>query len=281
MFQENQNNPAEEAEAREKGGEMLVNEEFEKIGVDIEEYPEIYSRLVQLAQGERSHFGDAAQMAEIIGILWPKFGLVSISKEKMCLGTDLHDVGKSGPVDASPELRAIVSKMFTHDAFKGMANLSIREALEKEKFKERFEMERRLKDELKIDATEEKMIEFWRRHAEWGYDILKKFQGGAIDEEVALIAGSHHIFQHKNPAHINLEKSQLAAIVLLAMVDEYQAFRSRGDAEHDVAISKLREVLAKSHVGKRPREMAEKVVDILANSEDDLRQIFACPPMPS
>lgn len=261
-------------QAEKGGGETLVKEEFEKVGVHIEEYPEIYSRLVQIAQGDRSHFGDAAQMAEIIEKFWLKFGLTGISKEKMCLGADLHDIGKSGPVDASPELRAIISKMFTHDAFKGMANLSIREALEKEKFKERFEMERRLKDELKIDVTEEKMIEFWRRHAEWGFDILKKFQGGAIDEEVAVIAGSHHIFQHKNPAHINLEKNQLAAIVLLAMVDEYQAFRSRGSAEHDVAISKLREVLAKSHVGRRPREMAEKVVDILANSEDDLKQIF-------
>lgn len=255
-------------------GKKMVDGAFAELGINISEYPETLERLGQIALEENSHFRDSAQMAEIIDRLWPRFGITSISKDKMRLSALLHDIGKSGPVNASPELRAVIGKMFTHDAFKSAANLSIREALEKEKFKERFEMERRLKDELEIDVTEEKMIEFWRRHAEWGYDILKKFQGGVIDEEVALIAGSHHIFQHKNPAHINLEKNQLATIVLLAMVDEYQAFRARGGAEHDVAISKLREVLAKSHVGKRPREMAGKVVEILANSEEDLKQIF-------
>lgn len=265
----------ETAKMEKKGGEKMVNKEFVNLGVDISEYPEIRERLCQISLEESSHFRDSAQMAEIIDSLWPRFSITSISKDKMRLSALLHDIGKSGPVDASPELRAIVGKMFTHDAFKGMANLSIREALEKEKFKDRVEIEHRLTAELKIDCTEEKMIDFWRRHAEWGYDILKKFQGGAIDEEVAIIAGSHHIFQHKNPAHINLEKNQIAAIVLLAMVDEYQAFRARGGVEHDVAIVKLREVLAKSHVGKRPREMAEKVVDILASSEDALKPIFA------
>ena len=252
----------------------MVDGEFAKLGVNIGEYTEIRERLGQIALEESSHFRDSAQMAEIIDRLWPRFGITSISKDKMRLSALLHDIGKSGPVDASKAARQSIGRIFTHDAFKGMAGLSIREALVKQGFKDRLEIERVLSDELGIDASKEKMIEFWRRHAEWGYDILKKFQGGVIDEEVALIAGSHHIFQHKNPAHINLEKNQLATIVLLAMVDEYQAFRVRGNAEHDVAIVKLREIVAKSHVGRKPREMAEKVIEILTTAEEELRPIF-------
>lgn len=257
-----------------KRGEKMVEREFARLGIDIGEYPEIKERLCRLAIEKNSHFKDSAQMAEIIDRLWPRFDITLISKEKMRLCALLHDIGKSGPADATPAARAAVNRIFTHDAFKGMARLSIREALVKQGFKDRLEIEHILTNELGIDVSEEKMIEFWRQHAGWGYDILKKWQAGVIDDEVALIAVSHHIFQHKNPAHINLEKSQMATIVLLAMVDEYQAWRGRGGLEHKAAAARLKQNISQSHVGKRLIATAEKFIEIIADSEEELKSIW-------
>jgi hypothetical protein len=280
----------------------LVAAQFADLGVDIKnDYPQIYERLLELNGGKESHFHDAVKMAEIIDRLWDKLELENIhkdgeekiTKEKMKLCALLHDVGKSGPRDARIEERRIIQLLFAQKTFKDSRGKSIRDALKAEGIEEREDMQKLLKEAgmslegvlmtLGMDLDKNKMIDFWQKHVDWTYDILKANQGGVIDERTIDIASSHHILDGKNPANLPLEKISddvktielIDKYQILTLIDKYQAYRGRSAYSHEEAIVALKDNVNKSILpAEAKKDYLRFIEKTLEKSEEELKQII-------
>lgn len=257
----------------------FVIKQFADLEVDIKDYPQILERLDELNEKKESHFKDAVKMTEIIDLLWDKIERKNISKEKMKLCALLHDIGKSGPSQASLSVRQIIEKLFDHKTFKDSKNKPLKESLEIEKIEDRENIIKLFK-ELDIDVEKETLIEFWRRHVDWTYDILKNNQNGIIDDEVIIIASSHHILDGKNPAKRDLDKIPEEAKALemmdkyqiLTLIDKYQAYRGRSAYSHEEAIKELRKIT--DPLPEKTKKEYLKIIDLLETSRGELEKII-------
>ena len=263
-----------------------VKKPFEDLGLDLEkEYPKIAERLNELHEQKDSHFQDALEMAKIIDKLWDKLEIQDVSKEKMILAALLHDIGKSGPANASKQERKIIQTIFSKDLSlkkeleKPMKELSLRELVENTEHEiENEEIEKYLKNDLQLPIESWKAIDFWQLHASWTYDILKKNSDGKIDEELINIASSHHILDGINPAGLNEDEITHGSRTLemidkyysLVLIDKYQAFRERSHKTHQEAIELLIEMVEKSAHGEESRKHYINLIEKMADSKDIL-----------
>ena len=98
------------------------------------------------------------------------------------LGTLLADIGKTGPLDATPEQQTLVTEMYAIDEpFDG--NKSVTEYLETffpNEYQARMETFKTLK--LDPDMT---MRDFWNMHAKWSFDLVSM---GKAPDEIAYTA---------------------------------------------------------------------------------------------
>jgi len=97
------------------------------------------------------------------------------------------------------------------------------------------------------------VIAFFRHHVDWTFDILNKEELEKGDDKIGrrmvLITASHHLLEHKNPAHLDehIEGSSnnlnlnivLKAARTLSMFDQYHALRERGGKSHHAAVAIL------------------------------------------
>lgn len=116
----------EEIEAR----TQFVVDQFERAGLDIRSYPELFERFKRLHRLESRHFEDSAQMVEIINAIWD--GLEAklpfkLDKNQLTLATLLHDVGKSGPKEAAPEEQHLVITLFDPRHYQGQFRQVVKE----------------------------------------------------------------------------------------------------------------------------------------------------------
>lgn len=248
----------------ESSAEEEVKKNYEKLGIDLaQDHPKIFARLVEMHQEPESHFADAIAMAEMIDEIWDKMDFGETDKEKMMLCALLHDIGKSGPDNASTQARQVVRKLFSKTfAMKDgstkvdVRDLSIEELINQAELGDETEIKTIVTEELKIDPAETTMREFWNLHVDWTYDILKNNMSGEIDQEVVEITASHHILDGKNPANLPEEEispsSQVIELIekyqFLTLIDKYQAFVERGGLAHQAAIAALRKLVTQSQV---------------------------------
>ncbi|MFA5128612.1 MAG: HD domain-containing protein [Patescibacteria group bacterium] len=270
--------------------EHFVISQFERVGLDIRRYPELFDRLKQLHGPESKHFEDAVQMVEIIEEIWEELDKqlpFKLEKEKMILATLLHDVGKSGPKEATSEEQKLIVTLFdpTHyerivAAGKNVAEETILRALRDSDLEDGAQRKiAKYLNSLGIDISSEKMIDFWRRHADWTYDILKDLEGEKIDDRLAVMAASHHILDGKNPAGINLEQIPEEARTIeiietyevLTIVDKFQAFIKRSGLDHAAAIKILRSIIINQKFPKRVEESYLAILTVIENSKDKLQ----------
>jgi hypothetical protein len=179
-----------------------VFEQFDNVGFEIKNnFPELFERVVELANMPDSHFDDAVKMSEIIEILWDEFkekGDITATKEELKLACLFHDIGKSGPVEANREERMMIELIFNPRLFRVdsekfqnspqfknkkpeeqeelIKSLSIQEVLEIENLPNKEEIIKYLKTlQLhiydvktrsvrieKLDPQKHSMIELWR-----------------------------------------------------------------------------------------------------------------------
>lgn len=98
-----------------------VISQFKRVNFDIEKCPELFERIVELANMPNSHFDDAVKMADIVDLMWDdlqKDGKITLSKEQMMLACLFHDIGKSGPPDATPSQRFLIEIIYNPVYFK-------------------------------------------------------------------------------------------------------------------------------------------------------------------
>jgi len=265
--------------------EMEIREAFANLGINIEkEHPEIFQRLKEMHSQENSHFKDSLEMAKIIKNLWDKLEIQDVSKEKMILSALLHDIGKSGPADASEDEREIIHFLFSKKLPKinredaSEKELTIQEIVENTNHNFDNEKVKKYIESLNLDSNN--ALHFWRRHAQWTYDILKKNSHGKIDDELIRIASSHHMLEGENPAGISEDEISQGSRALevidkyyfLALVDKYQAFRERSQKTHQEAIDILIEMVEKSAHGEESKKHYLQILEKIKNSEDILEK---------
>jgi len=261
------------------------------IGFRVERHPELWSALAETGE----HFDDAVCMAREIDAVWDKLELKGISREKMMLCALLHDVGKAGPEKRSTELHRAIKQLFApprkpFNPFRQQNGRTvpktIRDFMEETEMRGAFEVEAVLEKELKIKSDAKPIIDFWRDHADWTYDLLSHHREGEVDDDVVTIASTHHVLEGRNPAHVPLDDIHPGSKVLelmdkyqtLAMIDKYQAFRGRGGLDHEKAIEALRRIIeANKTLDTVAKQEYGRIIDVLASSEEELTETLVRP----
>lgn len=268
--------------------EQFVVDQFLRVGLDIQRFPELFERFKLLNGPESKHFEDAAQMVDIIETIWEQLEeqLPELGKEQMILATLLHDVGKSGPKEATSEEQELIVSLFDPRHYRAIAEKgervedmpilhAIRESdLENSVQHKVVEYLRK----LGVDIEGETMIDFWRRHADWTYDILKVSKDDKIDERLAAMAASHHILDGKNPAGLNTEDipqeakaiETIETYEVLTLVDKFQAFVKRSGLSHNEAIKVLRGIIDRQKFPERVKDDYRRILRVIEKSGDKI-----------
>ncbi len=285
------NNVEKELFAEEAAREQFVISQFERAGLDIRRYPNLFERFKRLHNPpESKHFEDAAQMVDIIEAIWSDLETqlsFKLKKEWVILAALLHDIGKSGPADAEPAEQQLIINLFDPRCYQTAAgkgeNLpetTILHALRDSNIESGTQHRiAKYLNRLRIDIVTEKMIDFWRRHADWTYDILRKVKNDEIDERLAVMAASHHILEGKNPANLDPENVPneaktieiIEAYEVLTLIDQFQAYIKRSGKSHSEAIAELRNKINKQKLSDRVKGEYLAILGVLEKSEEKLR----------
>jgi hypothetical protein len=269
---------------------------FQKLGLKIELLLPIYERFLELSKmvksriaseeksdterptRENSHSQDAIHMSEMAKIIWPDLVTrpeITCTLEQLQLACLLHDIGKSGPLNANLRQRQLIQMMFNTEYFspksesfkniKSIRELTIAEALRLEtKISDSDKQEiidylstlelNIIKDNPeKLDINKHKMIDFWREHDQWTFDLLSHYKDSNIDEEVLKMASSHHLTDGRDPARIlkglisgTPAVELLDKYFMITIIDKYQAWIGRSGLSHEEAIKSLESDIARS-----------------------------------
>lgn len=257
------------------------------IGLDLEKHPLLRSRLAELG----SHFEDSVDMARIIrtvyGELKDRLGLKEESPTRIMRAAVLHDIGKSGPPGEQGDLHFAVRKLFipprrSFNPFIDGRAKTISEFMDEQNIADREKVLTGLVAAGIVPETTA-MIDFWRRHADWTYGILKEESGSDVDAELVKIAATHHLLENQNPAGLEVNdvpaEAQVLEILeqaqLLAAVDKYQAFRARGGFEHESALAQMRKIVdGRNDLPQKLRDRFLAAIDVLNDSKEDLEKFF-------
>lgn len=251
--------------ATENALRQKILDSFERAGFREQVDEEIIKRLVLLEQN--SEFNEDSRKIErgldnVLGSLeknyavqYPQLVFSEKQKSEGRIAAILHDIGKSGPADATEEQSKAIIRLFAQEQIKD-PNLSVEQAVivsfsENERSK--------IFDCLKnCGVTPDMTIrQLWDRHAYWTRDILEKYPSG-LSERVRIIAGSHHSNRDINPYPLTeseiLPQSNIIGTLeeyidaiegrVLMAVDQYEALVRRKSATHKEAIDLVRQNLA-------------------------------------
>lgn len=274
-------------------GERLVSERVGEldIGLDLDVHPKLRARLAELG----SHFDDSVQMAEMIRSLFvdlkTELDLPDADPKRMMRAAVLHDIGKSGPEVGSDRLRFAVRRLFVTPPRRFSPNAedgqpkTIRDFMVEFDFGESEQEEiGRALNEVGIGADSESILDFWRRHVDWTYEILQSNQGEGIDQSVVAITSTHHLLEGKNPAKVDLGRMPVEATVIetlelaqfLSVVDKYQAFRVRSGMGHEATMSVLNKIVDQHMELPEPlRTGFHKVLDVFSRNGEALESLLA------
>ena len=164
------------------------------------------------------------------------------SRRDMSIAAYLHDIGKSGPFDASQATQEAIVKLYAVEnvadpaqtiAETARANFSSEEA---ESILERL-------GSCGMRSTDT-MRAFWDRHGYWTHDILEA-DSEDIPVRARVIAGSHHVDRGIDPYEFSSDEyvDMLENRILMA-VDKYQAAVARSQKTHGEAMEMIKRILS-------------------------------------
>jgi hypothetical protein len=179
----------------------------------------------------------------------PADAFSEIERRIVVLGALFADVGKTGPLDASPADRALVTKMFavenvTDDAMPVARFLSTYFPGDAAERVARFVA-------LGLDPSMS-IREFWNQHGGWTLAIA---DAAGLPVECVAAAATHHLLENVNPGSIVDQDGRFTrnfgdnhafdrAEKLVIVIDKYDALRRRGKRSHEQACAWLRERVA-------------------------------------
>ena len=187
------------------------------------------------------------------------------SRRDMSIAAYLHDIGKSGPFDASQATQEAIVKLYAVEnvadpdqtiAETARANFSSEEA---ESILERL-------GSCGMRSTDT-MRAFWDRHGYWTHDILET-DSEDIPVRARVIAGSHHVDRGIDPYEFSSDEyvDMLENRILMA-VDKYQAAIVRSQKTHGEAMEIIKRILSPKYGHDVIMNHVLKVVDEVGREE--------------
>ena len=239
---------------------------LERVGFRETLHEEIINRLTLLERG--SEFNEDSRkiergMENVLNLLetryaeqYPQLRLSQKQRADARIAAILHDVGKSGPVEATPEEQEMIVKIFASENIND-ENLLVVDVISEIFDGSQLENVSRALRNCGINE-ETTMRQFWDKHAYWTHDILEQYSQG-LDKQTRIIAGSHHIDHGINPYALPESEVPLAANIIgtlesyietlegraLIALDQYEAAIRRGKLSHEAALERLRNNLSK------------------------------------
>jgi hypothetical protein len=163
------------------------------------------------------------------------------SKRDMSIAAYLHDIGKSGPVDAPRETQEAILKLYSVENVAD-PNQTIAETARANFSSEVAESILRRLASCGIRSTDT-MRAFWDRHGYWTHDILEA-DSEDIPVRARVIAGSHHMDRGIDPYEFSSDEYvDMLHIRILMAVDKYQAAVVRSQKTHDEAMDMINRIL--------------------------------------
>jgi hypothetical protein len=194
-----------------------------------------------------------------------RFPLDAESRRDMSVAAYVHDIGKSGPVDASQESQEATVKLYAVENVPDPDQTVARTVHTGFPSEEAESMLEHL-GSCGVRSTDT-MRAFWDRHGYWTHDILET-DSEDIPSRARVVAGSHHMDRGIDPYGLATDNyvTMLQNRILMA-VDKYQAAIARGRKGHDEAMDLVTRILSPRYERDAIMNRVLKVLDALGHSE--------------
>ena len=236
----------------------IDDEVQEKIAAELhmaglEHFSEVIAQRMTLLEVLAARFNDDSRiirrvclevMDRIASTLEPSLRstLDADSTRDMSIAAYLHDIGKSGPFDASQESQTAIVKLY---AVENVANpdQTIAETVHTNFSSEEAQSILEHLGSCGMRSTDT-MRAFWDRHGYWTHDILEA-DSEDIPSRARVVAGSHHMDRGIDPYEFSSGDyvAMLENRILMA-VDKYQAAVARGRKTHREAMDVITKILS-------------------------------------
>jgi hypothetical protein len=187
------------------------------------------------------------------------------STRDMSIAAYLHDIGKSGPFDASQESQKAIVKLYAVENVAG-ADQTIAKTV---RMNFSFEEAKSILEHLGSCGmrSTDTMRAFWDRHGYWTHDILEA-DSEDIPSRARVVAGSHHMDRGIDPYRFSSGDcvTMLENRILMA-VDKYQAAVVRGQKTHAEAMDVIKRILSPKYESDVMMNRVLKVLDAIGKGE--------------
>jgi hypothetical protein len=236
---------------RREGVQEKIDAELHMVG--LEHFSEVIAQRMTLLEVLAARFNNDSRiirrvclevMDRIASTLEPSLRstLDADSTRDMSIAAYLHDIGKSGPFDASQESQKAVVKLYAvvdvADPDQTIAK-TVRMNFSSEEATSMLEH----LGSCGMRPTDT-MRAFWDRHGYWTHDILEA-DSEDIPSRARVIAGSHHMDRGIDP--YKFSSGDYVAMLenrILMAVDKYQAAVARGQNTHREAMDVIKRILS-------------------------------------
>ena len=206
-------------------------------------------------------------MDRVAGTLEPELQskLDADSKRDMSIAAYLHDIGKSGPFDASQDTQEAIVKLYA------VENIADPDQTIAETARANFSSEEAESILTRLGScgirSADTMRAFWDRHGYWTHDILEADSEG-IPVRARVIAGSHHMDRGIDPYGFSSDEYvDILHNRILMAVDKYQAAIARSQKTHDEAMDLIKRILSPKYGTDVIMSRVLNVVDAVGKAE--------------
>jgi hypothetical protein len=187
------------------------------------------------------------------------------TRRDMSIAAYLHDIGKSGPFDASQRTQEAIVKLYA------VENVASPDQTIAETVRANFSSEEATSILEHLGSCgmrdTDTMRAFWDRHGYWTHDILEG-DSEDIPMRARVVAGSHHLDRGIDPYGVSTDDdaATLESRILMA-VDKYQAAVVRGRKTHGEAMDLTRRILSPKYGNDAMMTRVLQVLDVVGAGE--------------